>query len=97
VFDNAVKYTDHGRVRVMAEPRQGDVMIHVYDDCDGVSPAEINTIFQPFKRAHSGKAGSGLGLAIARRAIEAQGGHIGAESNGERGCHFWLTLPRPPH
>ncbi len=97
VFDNAVKYTDHGRVQVLADAQPGEVMIHVYDDCDGVSPAELKTIFQPFKRAHSGKAGTGLGLAIARRAIETQGGRIGAESNGERGCHFWLTLPRPPH
>jgi hypothetical protein len=37
------------------------------------------------------------GLAIARRAVEAQGGTIGAASPGERGCHFWIALPRSIH
>lgn len=97
VVDNAVKYTDEGAVHLVAEVRPSDVLVHVYDNCDGMSAEEIGTIFEPFKRAHSGKKGTGLGLAIARRSIEAQGGRIGADSNGERGCHFWLTLPKPPH
>jgi signal transduction histidine kinase len=97
IVDNAVKFTDHGRVQLIAEARDSDVLLHVYDNCDGVSAEELETIFEPFKRGHQGKAGTGLGLAIARRAIEAQRGQIGVESSGERGCHFWLTLPRPPH
>jgi signal transduction histidine kinase len=97
VVDNAVKFTDRGRVDVVAEDRTSDVIIHVYDNCDGLSDQELKTIFEPFKRAHPGKAGTGLGLAIARQAVEAQGGQIGAESGGERGCHFWLTLPKLPH
>ena len=97
IVDNAVKFTDHGRVAVVADAHGSEVVVHVYDNCDGVSPEELQTIFEPFKRAHSGKAGTGLGLAIARRAIEAQGGRIGADSSGDRGCHFWLTLPRPAH
>jgi signal transduction histidine kinase len=95
VIDNAVKFTDRGHVEVRTENHDTEVSIHVYDDCDGLSPEELKTIFEPFKRAHPGKAGTGLGLAIARRALEAQGGRISAESGGERGCHFWLTLPKP--
>jgi signal transduction histidine kinase len=97
VVDNAVKFTDRGQVQVVAEPQEREVVIHVYDSCEGMSDAEIKTIFEPFKRARSGKAGTGLGLAIARRATEAHGGRIGVESSGDRGCHFWMTLPRPPH
>jgi signal transduction histidine kinase len=97
VVDNAVKFTDRGRVDVVGEDRPSEVIIHVYDNCDGLSDQELKTIFEPFKRAHPGKAGTGLGLAIARQAVEAQGGQIGADSGGERGCHFWLTLPKPPH
>ena len=29
--------------------------------------------------------------------IEAQGGASGSDSNGSRGCHFWLRLPKPAH
>jgi signal transduction histidine kinase len=95
VIDNAVKFTDHGRVDVVVEDKVSEILIHIYDNCDGLSAEEFGTIFEPFKRAHSGKAGTGLGLAIARRAVEAQGGRIGAESSGEGGCHFWLSLPKP--
>jgi signal transduction histidine kinase len=97
VIDNAVKFTDSGQVDVSAEDRTSDVVIHVYDNCGGLSDEELKTIFEPFKRAHPGKAGTGLGLAIARRAVEAQGGQIGAESGGDKGCHFWLTIPKPRH
>jgi signal transduction histidine kinase len=95
VIDNAVRFTDRGRVDVVTDNQASQVIIHVYDNCDGLSPEELKTIFEPFERAHRGKPG--LGLAIARRAVEAQGGQIGAESTGESGCHFWLSLPKPPH
>jgi signal transduction histidine kinase len=94
VIDNALKYTDAGQVRVNAAPAVDHVTIHVWDNCQGLSGEELQTIFEPFHRGHSRKPGTGLGLAIARRALEAQGGSIHAESPGDRGCHFWLTLPR---
>jgi signal transduction histidine kinase len=95
VVDNAVKFTDVGEVHVTSEDRDDEVVIHVCDNCTGLSEPELATIFEPFERGHTGKPGTGLGLAIARRSIEAQGGTIGAESPGDRGCHFWLTLPKP--
>jgi signal transduction histidine kinase len=91
--DNAVKYTDTGAVEVSAEIAGAELTIHVRDNCDGLSPQELRTIFEPFKRGNTVKAGTGLGLAIARRAAEAQGGSIQAESSGPSGCHFWMTLP----
>lgn len=92
---NAVKYTDTGDVSVDVEDRAREVVVHVRDSCHGLSHEELKTIFEPFRRGHHGKEGSGLGLAIARRAVESQGGSIHAESRHDRGCHFWLTLPKP--
>ena len=95
IVDNAVKFTDRGRIELRVENDASEVIVHVRDDCDGLSSEELKSVFEPFKRAHPDKAGTGLGLAIARQAVEAQGGRIGAESDGQKGCHFWLTLPKP--
>jgi signal transduction histidine kinase len=97
VIDNAVKFTDRGHVHIVIDDEPSEARVHVYDNCDGLAPDAVTTIFEPFKRAHSGKAGTGLGLAIARRAVEAQGGRIGADSSIGHGCHFWLTFPKPRH
>lgn len=94
LLDNAVKYTDHGHVDVEVEDTDTSWAVHVRDSCPGLSAEELATIFEPFRRGKTSKPGSGLGLAIARRAVEAQGGAIAAESPNPDGCHFWLTLPK---
>jgi signal transduction histidine kinase len=91
--DNAVKFTDAGRVEITLEGRGAEAVIHVRDSCPGISAAELEKIFEPYERGSSEKPGTGLGLAIARRAISLMGGTIGAESSESRGCHFWLTVP----
>lgn len=98
VVQNAIKYTDEGEVELVVEESAHELVIHVRDNCPGIAHEDLATIFEPFRRGKSAKPGAGLGLAIARRALEAQGGTIHAAS-GEpgrpRGCHFWLTLPKP--
>jgi signal transduction histidine kinase len=97
VVHNALKYTDVGDIHVVAEDLAGEVVVHVRDSCPGISKEELRTVFEPFRRGHSGKPGAGLGLAIARRSVEAQGGTIHAEQGEDKGCHFSLTLPKPRH
>jgi signal transduction histidine kinase len=94
VVDNAVKYTDAGQVDVDVVDRRDEIVVDVRDTGPGLSPEELRTIFEPFKRGRSAKGGTGLGLAIARRAVEAQGGSIRAESHGAAGCRFSITLPK---
>jgi signal transduction histidine kinase len=93
LVDNAVKYTDDGHVDVVVEDQSERWSVHVRDTGPGLSPGELRTIFEPFRRGATSKQGTGLGLAIARRAIEAQGGTIHAESTNA-GSHFWITLPK---
>jgi signal transduction histidine kinase len=96
VLENAVKYTDEGLVELTTHGHPDEVVIHVRDNCQGLSPEELKTVFEPYARGHTRLPGTGLGLAVARRAVELQGGRVEAESPGERGCHFWITLPRRP-
>lgn len=94
LVENAVKYTDQGEVDVSVTLTREEMVFDVCDTCQGLSPEELRTIFEPFKRGRTEKSGTGLGLAIARRAAEWQGGHIQAESPGPSGCHFTVKLPR---
>jgi signal transduction histidine kinase len=94
VVENAVKYTDEGVVDVSVATAGDDLVVDVRDTCNGLSPEELEMIFEPFKRGRTNKTGTGLGLAIAKRAIEAQGGCIHAESPGPAGCHFSVRVPR---
>ena len=94
LVDNAVKYTDVGRIEVEIEESEAAYTFHVRDTGPGISDEDLRTIFEPFRRGSTGKPGTGLGLAIARRAVEAQGGSIHAESTARQGAHFWFTLPR---
>jgi signal transduction histidine kinase len=97
VLGNAVKFTDEGGVTVEVEDRPEELVVYVRDNCDGISPEELATVFEPFPRRHSRKPGNGVALAIARRALTAQGGAISASSDGEHGCAFALTLPKARH
>ncbi len=96
LLDNAVKYTDVGQIAVNLEDLPEKVVFHVRDHCGGLSPSELRVLFEPFMRTRAGKPGAGLGLVISRRAIEAQGGTIHAETAGD-GCHFWFVLPKVQH
>jgi signal transduction histidine kinase len=95
LLENAVKFTDSGRVEVKEEHRDDCVVIHVRDTGPGVPEEDLPSIFEPFQRGHSSKKGSGIGLSIARRAIEIQGGTLQVESKAGSGTHFWITLGVP--
>jgi signal transduction histidine kinase len=97
VIENAIKYTDDGEVSFIVQEAQDRFEFHVHDNCQGISRAELAIIFEPFRRGRSNKAGTGLGLAIVRNVVQLLGGEAHVESPGERGCHFWLTIPKPRH
>ena len=100
LLDNARKYTrdaEDKRIWLWAKPGgNGRIVFEVEDRGAGVPQSERKTIFKPFRRGQTSKCGTGLGLAITKRAIEAQGGSIPAESPGPLGCHFWFELPWAP-
>jgi signal transduction histidine kinase len=92
--DNAAKYTDAGQIHVTVDNRPDALVFHVRDACGGIPSAELQMIFDSFRRGTTMKPGTGLGLAIAKRATEAQGGTLHVESYEAPGCHFWITLPK---
>ena len=98
---NAINYTPEGGV-VSIQVTSGDpdrVHIGVSDTGVGISPADLEHVFERFYRADSSRArnsgGFGLGLSIARELVEAMGGTLTATSQAGLGSTFWITLQRP--
>jgi two-component system, OmpR family, sensor kinase len=95
LIDNAIKYGQRARVRLGV--RDGEAVIEVADDGPGLSPEELELVFQPFYRGAdakaSGKSGVGLGLSVSRATIRAHGGDLRLRS-GEGGLLAEIRLPR---
>ncbi len=97
---NALRHTPAGgKIAISAAQNAeatGFIRLSVTDTGDGIPPADLPHVFDRFWRADRSRSreygGSGLGLAIVKQLVEAQGGQIGAESEGlpGRGSCFWL-------
>ncbi|MBI5133820.1 MAG: hypothetical protein HZA81_00300 [Candidatus Taylorbacteria bacterium] len=99
-IDNSVKYTKEGSLAVSLEKdaKKGTVRLKIADTGVGIRPDVMPKLFQKFSRAPSANEanihGTGLGLFIAKQIMEAHGGRIWAESEGEgKGSQFYIELP----
>jgi two-component system sensor histidine kinase KdpD len=100
LIDNGLKFSaPSGEVMVRARREGPEVMLAVEDDGPGISPDDLQRVFDPFFRATRTDrvaAGSGLGLAIARGLARAMGGRLIAESPitpARRGARLTLRFP----
>jgi signal transduction histidine kinase/AmiR/NasT family two-component response regulator len=69
--------------------------ISVKDTGVGLSPEQVQQLFQPFNRlGQEGGAeeGTGIGLVVTKRLVEAMGGRIGADSIPGEGSVFWIEF-----
>ncbi|OPZ58417.1 MAG: Alkaline phosphatase synthesis sensor protein PhoR [Deltaproteobacteria bacterium ADurb.Bin510] len=99
LVDNAIKYgRPGGRVGLAARPQEGGVVIEVSDDGPGITPQEIERIFERLYRGDASRCtrGLGLGLALVRAYAQAHGGSVRVVSSADFGSTFTLFLPEPP-
>jgi signal transduction histidine kinase len=102
LISNAIKYTPpNGTLSIEAGVADTQTFIRVADTGPGILPEELERIFMPFYRGHTGRRfpqGMGLGLTIARDLVIAHGGRLEVESTPGQGSRFtiWLPLDAPP-
>ena len=97
LLSNAVKYNrKQGTIEVTCTtPTPGSVRISIKDTGEGLSPEQLQQLFEPFNRLGretSGEEGTGIGLVVAKQLVELMGGHIGVESTPGVGSIFWFDL-----
>ncbi len=93
---NALQYRSDQppQIRISGQERQTHVEAAVTDNGCGVGPEYQKQIFEPFKRLHGKNyPGVGMGLALAQKYVQAHGGTIWVESDGQHGSTFKLTVP----
>jgi signal transduction histidine kinase len=102
LVENALKYDGEGRWLALGAEAAGghEVRITVEDHGQGIAPAELPHVFEPFFRGREARDeqvhGFGLGLALVRRVIEEHGGRVDLASTVGRGTLFTIRLPATP-
>lgn len=99
LIDNAVKFTDHGRIQVSSRPLpQGkQVEFEIFDTGVGIPSEALPIIFEKFQQLDSSVtrpyAGLGLGLYIAKKFTELLGGELSVSTELGKGSKFTVALP----
>ncbi len=96
ILSNAAKFTDHGHIRINIGTTATHLEVSVLDTGPGIPANELPHIFDRFFQGKTKRnsKGSGIGLTIAKAWVEAHGGKIWAESEGEgKGATVTFTLP----
>jgi two-component system sensor histidine kinase/response regulator len=98
---NAIKFTERGEVSIDVAVEAEDeatvtLRFCVRDTGVGISPDQIERLFEPFTQADLSTTrvygGTGLGLSIVKGLVQAMGGCVGVESDVGGGSTFWFTV-----
>jgi signal transduction histidine kinase len=99
LVNNAIKFTDKGKIAINAQRKDDHVLITVRDTGIGIPPDKLEAVFQEFIQVDTSTTrkvgGTGLGLPISRKLVEMHGGRLWAESTGVNGegSTFLVNLP----
>ena len=97
LVSNAIKFTERGRVEMVAKMGGDLLRIEVVDTGIGIAPEHQQILFQPFTQADTTSTreygGTGLGLTITKRLVEMLGGEISFESELGKGSTFRVAVP----
>ena len=95
---NALDYGGAARLTLSPPAAPGQPLrLVVEDDGPGIPPAELESVFQPFRRLEGSRnretGGAGLGLPIARNILRAHGGDVVLRNRPGGGLTAVVTLP----
>ncbi len=97
LIDNAIKYTESGKIKISAKKEDNYIKIEVEDTGIGIPEKNLPRIFERFyvvDKSRSRKmGGTGLGLSIVKHVILLHNGRIDVESKVGKGTKFIIHLP----
>lgn len=97
LLSNASKFTENGKITLKIVRSNDRLIFRVSDTGIGMTPEQVDKVFQPFTQADSSTSkkygGTGLGLTITRKFCEMMGGSVNVESVTGKGTTFVVELP----
>jgi two-component system phosphate regulon sensor histidine kinase PhoR len=97
LIDNAVKYTEKGKITIAVERKEDRIAIEVKDTGIGIPREHISRVFERFyvvdKSRSKRLGGTGLGLSIVKHIALLHGGEVAVESDPGKGTSFTVLLP----
>jgi len=96
LVNNALKFTERGKVEVKAHKRDENIEVMVKDTGIGIKKEDFHKLFQPFAQLEytiTEEAGTGLGLYLTKNLVQLLKGRIQMESEYRKGSTFTFILP----
>ncbi len=98
LLSNAIKFTNsNGTIEVSAKHRKGEIEISVSDDGVGMSPEQIDNLFNAGKGDGTdnpaNESGAGLGLVLCFELLEKHSKKLKVDSQPGKGSRFSFSLP----
>ena len=97
LLSNALKYTEHGSVRVSVGCDRDDAVVSVRDTGVGMSEERLKQVFKRSVPAgtseQSSQQGNGIGLALVQDLVKLHGGSIAVQSRRGEGSTFSVRIP----
>lgn len=92
LVDNAIKYTDAGRIELSLRAMERGWVLTVSDTGHGIAADDLPRIFDRFYRADKSRSsrigGAGLGLSLVKKIAELHGLRVSVDSAPEKGATF---------
>ncbi len=104
LINNAIKFTETGRVRLNCELKRiehdvAELVFRVRDTGIGISPEKLDHVFDRFNQGNKETTrkygGTGLGLSIVKDLVELQNGEITVKSKVNAGSEFVVKISYP--
>jgi len=99
LISNALKYTDHGEIKLTVDKRKNNILLSIEDSGVGMSDDFLRKAFQPFEQESTGNQrlyeGTGLGLSITKNLVSLLNGEILLQSSKNSGTIVTVEIPLP--
>lgn len=103
LLSNACKFTGNGKITILVSynEKTRHAVYHVSDTGIGMTPSQLNRVFEAFVQADSSTSkkygGTGLGLSICKQFVELMDGSMDVTSAEGEGTTFTILLPIKTH